>query len=392
MSNFFLHPATCVQSNGSQYFIMNAMVGKTVVVDNLRSMKVTDEMINGKIFWPVQEQKKAGEEMLAYLEKYYHSTGVKLGYIETTSICPYLCKMCPKSSNRIDRKCHTMSMEVYRSIIDQLPESSELTLHLFGDPFCDKEIKEKILYANKRKILPSFSTNLISLANADFDALQDIRMGDLTVSIDAASAEEMSDIRGKTSKTQFESGLLYLKRLAHLQEELHFADSITLQSIDMNHAEQVRGFLKEMVVQFTQLSYYEKPFIVFPGMEGNVLKSTKEYSDHEWLWIYDLLGERKPYRCLKLWNKKELGILSDGRVVPCCMCYNETKPIGDASVELLSDILNGERYMEFRRSAFYGGDCGEVCNRCVINGEKKYHRDIDAKDIEHLWEYCIDRW
>lgn len=392
MREFFIHPATCIQSNGTQYFIKNAMVGKSVAVDDLRSIEITDELIKYRVFCPVHEQDNAGKEMLAYLERYYHSTGVKLGYIETTSLCPYLCKMCPKSTNHINRKCHTMSMEVYRSIIDQLPEYSEITLHLFGDPLCDNEIKEKVIYATKKNIKPSFSTNLISLVRVDLNAMRDIRMGDITVSIDAASAEEMSALRGKTSDKQFEKGLESLIRLAQLQEESHFANSITLQSIDTNCAEKARSLLKDIVVQFAHLTYYEKPFIVFPGMEEDGLKVAKQYRDNEWLWIYDLLGEKKPYRCLKLWNKKELGILSDGRLVPCCMCFNETKPIGNASVERLSDILNSERYSEFRRNAFYGGDSGDICNRCVINGEKKYHRDIDMEDIEYLREYCISKW
>lgn len=84
-------------------------------------------------------------------------------------------------------------------------------------------------------------------------------------------------------------------------------------------------------------------------MDGNDLKMSKKYFDNEWLWIYDLLGEKKPYRCLKPWDKKESGLLSDGSFVPCCMCYNTTMPIGDVNNESLVDILNGERYLEFRK-------------------------------------------
>lgn len=392
MSDYFMHPATCIQFNGSRYAIKNAMVGETVVVDELKAIRITNEMINLKIFCPIYDKERTGKEMLAQLERYYYLTGVKLGYIETTSLCPYLCKMCPKSSNRIDRNCHTMSLEGYRSIIDQLPQSSEITLHLFGDPFFDNEIFEKIMYANKRDIKPSFSTNLISLPMINYHSLPNIRVGDITISIDALSAVEMSEIRGKTSEEQFENGLESLKQLAQIQEEFHFADSITLQSIDIKNESKVRRFLKEIAEQFTQFSYFEKPFIVFPGMDGDDLKVAKKYFNNEWLWVYDLLGEKKPYRCLKPWNKKESGVLSDGQFVPCCMCFNATKPIGNANSESLVDILGSERYLEFRKNIFYGDDSGVICNRCVANGEKKYHDRINIKDIEHLRKYCIDQW
>ena len=96
MSDFFLHPATCIQFNDSRYYIKNAMIGKTVVVDDLRTIKITDETIKYKIFCQMCDKKSTGEEMLAQLERYYYFTDVKIGYIETTSLCPYLCKMCPK--------------------------------------------------------------------------------------------------------------------------------------------------------------------------------------------------------------------------------------------------------------------------------------------------------
>lgn len=392
MSDFFLHPATCIQFNDSRYYIKNAMIGKTVVVDDLRTIKITDETIKYKIFCQMCDKKSTGEEMLAQLERYYYFTDVKIGYIETTSLCPYLCKMCPKSSNRIDRNCHTMALGIYRSIIDQLPKSIEITLHLFGDPLLDNEILEKIMYANRRDIKPSFSTNLIALPMVDFYSLPNIKVGNITISIDAMSTVEMSKIRGKTSEKQFENGLACLKLLDQIQGEFHFADSITLQSIDMKNERKGKKFIKELAEQFAQFSYFEKPFIVFPGMDGNDLKMSKKYFDNEWLWIYDLLGEKKPYRCLKPWDKKESGLLSDGSFVPCCMCYNTTMPIGDVNNESLVDILNGERYLEFRKKVFYGEDAGAICNRCVVNGEKKYHDRINDTKIEHLRKYCIDQW
>lgn len=78
---------------------------------------------------------------------------------------------------------------------------------------------------------------------------------------------------------------------------------------------------------------------------------------------------RKTGNCLG--GKEMLGILSDGTVVPCCLDADGIINLGNIFTESLSDILNGERYLNLLKGFSGGNIPEELCRKCTFYTSRK---------------------
>lgn len=393
MQKYFLLPTVCIKVKNHKFYLKNVMYDfEPVECSDLRKIIPTEELVQTHIFAKLNRIQEVKEELLNKLENQFSKMPTEIGYIETTTNCPYLCKMCPKGSNKLERRVDKMSVGMFSSIVDQLNKQAEVTLHLFGDPLFDDDLPDKIKYANVKGIIPSFSTNLISLKKMDMQKYKKIKIKNLTISIDTIFGEQIEKIRGNTSKAQIEEGWHCLEKIISEIDIVKFIEKIFLQSITMTVNESTRRFLKEYVEDKNNVEFYEKVFIEFPNTHDFEYKETVCYQQEEWIWLYGVIGVKLPFKCLKPWVKREMGILADGRVLPCCMCYNATSELGSIKTELISDIQEGEVYKNFRRQIWEGKDCGVVCTGCGINEQKFYHREIECKQLSYLKQYSVEQW
>lgn len=98
--------------------------------------------------------------------------------------------------------------------------------------------------------------------------------------------------------------------------------------------------------------FYLKPFIDFPNTNAKYVKEEFIFKNEENIFLYQLLGKKLPFKCLKPWNKKELAINTDGDLLPCCLLFNNNKKIGNIFDGNLVNILNSNDYKEFRKKIF----------------------------------------
>lgn len=393
MNDFFLIPTVCVQYKDGKYFLKNALYNyEKLQIENLNKIVPEQRLIKLKIFAPYSEMETIKNEMFSVLENKYKNSEVALGYIETTSKCPYKCKMCPKGTNKLERNMDTMPIWLFLSVINALNNQKDITLHLFGDPLYDESIYEKIRYANSKNIEPSFSTNLISLQNIKINELRKVKLRYLTISLDSIFPEELSQIRGNLTEEQMKKGWRILDKIIGELENNRFIEKICLQSINFKNNEYTREQLREYAEQKDVLEFYEKSYIEFPNTDKIESALSTVYKKDEWMWLYHILHKSTPYRCMKPWNRKETAILSDGRFVPCCMCYNDKNNFGSVLEKELAHIQNGEKFYSFRKRIWSGTECGEICNSCSLNQNKISHSEIPTEDIEYLREFCIDSW
>lgn len=393
MNNYFLIPSVCIQYKNGKFFLKNALYNyEKIEIDNLNKLYPEKNLLEAKIFAKKSEVKRIKEEMFNVLENKFMNSPVGLGYIETTSICPYKCKMCPKGRNKLERDVSTMSIEMFQSIIDALIEQDDITLHLFGDPLYDNTIYEKIFYANRKGIMPSFSTNLVSLKRLKLNEIRNVKLKYMTVSFDSIISEEFSQIRGSLTEKQMRESWHCLETIIAELDNNKFIEKICLQSINFENNKATRERLREYVKKKEVLEFYEKPYIEFPDTDKVTYASSNIYSNNEWMWFYNILDMKTPYKCMKPWSRKQTAILSDGKFVPCCMSYNDKSNLGSILDEDLERIQSGERFLIFRKNIWSGNDCGSICNSCSFNQNKIIHSEISVEDIEYLRNYCIDIW
>ena len=176
-NTFFLSPLAYITYVNGKYFIGHLLEPhKAVEIKDLDSIEPYNETLQDFVFFRVNQLKEVKAHYFELFEKKYRNSKSKVGYIETTSVCPYNCVMCPKHDNKLIRNNIHMRGSTYEMIINQLVNQNEVELHLFGDPFYDPDIYTKIQIANSKRICPSFSTNLISLSNIDFQKLDGLKI------------------------------------------------------------------------------------------------------------------------------------------------------------------------------------------------------------------------
>jgi MoaA/NifB/PqqE/SkfB family radical SAM enzyme len=135
-------------------------------------------------------------------------------YLETTNRCNLLCTTCPRTYEELEPPAD-MSWELFRSIVDQIPNLSRAVLHGVGEPMLVKNLPRMVRYLKDRGTYVLFNTNGTVLNEKNGRALIDAELDELRVLFDAANAESYLAIR---SKNYFNRILKNVRAFRTLQE------------------------------------------------------------------------------------------------------------------------------------------------------------------------------
>ncbi|NYJ07924.1 SPASM domain-containing protein [Petropleomorpha daqingensis] len=113
-----------------------------------------------------------------------------------TSACNLSCAMCLVSYRpRIDRATGAFPMELFRRLLDELPDLTRLTLQGLGEPLLQPHLMEMVGVATARGIEVGFNSNAMLLTRARSEQLVALGLGWLHVSLDGATAATHEGIR-----------------------------------------------------------------------------------------------------------------------------------------------------------------------------------------------------
>ena len=117
-------------------------------------------------------------------------------YLETTNRCNLLCTTCPRTYEELEPPAD-MSWELFRSIVDQVPEIERAVLHGVGEPMLVRNLPKMVRYLKERGTYVLFNTNGTVLNEKNGRALIEAGLDELRVSLDAATAKSYLAVRGK---------------------------------------------------------------------------------------------------------------------------------------------------------------------------------------------------
>src|SRR5271169_2710874 len=117
-------------------------------------------------------------------------------YLETTNRCHLLCTTCPRTYEELEPPAD-MSWQLFRSIVDQIPNLSRAVLHGVGEPMLVKNLPRMVRYLKDRGTYVLFNTNGTVLNEKNGRALIGAGLDELRVSFDAANAKSFVAVRGK---------------------------------------------------------------------------------------------------------------------------------------------------------------------------------------------------
>lgn len=261
----------------------------------------------------------------------YQTTSIT---VEPTNTCNLRCTTCPLSG-RMKRARRLMDFGLYRRIVEENPRVDRLVLSNWGEPLIHPRIFEMIALAAEQGKETMITTNALLLDGrriADF-----LRSGISRVrfSVDG-DPETHRRIRG------VELGEVRERILEFLAERDRGGYRTKVDVSIVLNAETERVY--------PEFRRAWEPLVDFVNVQP---------------WV----SFREPGRraaCRELW--RNVVVLSDGKVVPCCMDFEGFLEVGDAGQSTIEEIVNGPAYRRLRRRHLRG-DFG-FCNVCTEYGSE----------------------
>lgn len=285
--------------------------------------------------------------------------------IETTNICNLLCPMCSRTIQIKDGTyvdIGTMSMELYKKIIDEGSENNlySIKLNYLGEPLLDKYILDRIKYAKKKGVVDvMFNTNASLLTEEMSHNLLDAGLDSIFFSVDGINPDTFNKIR---IGTDYLSVVNNIKNFVRIKNERNFKHVQTRVSMVLlpGLEKEIEKYTKFWLPIVGQVGYGE--WINHSG-EGTIKKDS---SGNEVISNYDYNPD---FVCAQPFQR--MFIMWDGICTPCCPDVARGYETGDATKNSIKEIWHGEKYKKMREAQIGGNYMDiEICRNCYIPQSK----------------------
>ena len=263
-------------------------------------------------------------------------------YVEITNICNRNCSFCPGTT----REHRRMTMPEFQHIADSLVGVTDyIYMHVMGEPLTHPDLPEFIRHATEKGFKCAVTTNG-SLVDSLGDEL--ICSGVYKVNLSVHSFEQ-----GEESKYR-----------SYIESLIRFADKSSNAGV------------------LTVLRLWNKGFD--GGLNDTTLDMLKDGLEGEWKWgsrgarirhkLHLEYGDRFDWPdteadfisdsvfCYGL--RDHFGILSDGRVIPCCLDREGEITLGNIFDTPIREILESDRAANMVRGFEQRCASEELCKRC----------------------------
>ncbi len=273
----------------------------------------------------------------------------KILQIENTNLCNAKCIMCPHTIMK--RKKKVMGLEKFKKILDNVMKHykiKRLTITGFGEPFMDKEIIEKIKYADKKypQLKTEIYTNASLLTKKITEELLKTNIKKITFSINGTQ-KNYKKIMGLNYENTKKNVLFFLNQKKKLSHRV--LCNISLMVLKENKKD-IKNFMN-----------FWKP----------LADSVRIYAPSDWAGTLDLeLIQKTPFKnkrwpCFALWNNITVDV--NGDVIMCCRDYESKVKFGNLLTGKIRDIKkirNSEKFKNLLKKQLSFDFLTPVCKTC----------------------------
>ncbi|WP_162974588.1 radical SAM/SPASM domain-containing protein [Helicobacter pylori] len=270
-------------------------------------------------------------------------------YVELSDICGLQCSFCPNPKNIRG----VMPLELFEKVCKEVaPLTQMITLHVLGDP-CKLKNLNRYLSTAKRF---SLKVDLVTSGAywCDFETLLQDVIYQISISLDAGL-----DNHNKLNQHRYIQKILeFCRYKCEKNSEVFLNLRIQDGTLD-KHQNLIKPFLEsfecvslETLISQGRARLFKKSFL-------NIQKTFK------WPNLNDqnpLNQESKIPYCYGL--IKQVAILSNGVVVPCCMDTQANINLGDLNHMPLKDILNSQKAIAIKTHFLKGEALELLCKNC----------------------------
>jgi radical SAM protein with 4Fe4S-binding SPASM domain len=312
-------------------------------------------------------------------------------YIETTNRCNLKCRTCPQYFG-MPEDFADLTPALVERILDQFPFVRRVVLHGIGEPLLNKDLPRIIENVKRRGAYALFNTNGLLLRDKLAEPIIRAGLDELRVSVDSASPETYTLVRGVDG---FDRIIENLRSLAVLKEKLGSTTpkvSLWITGMKSNvgelpalirlaHEIGVREvYLQRLVYSGRGLAVRDEAiFRQAADVELDAVRAAERLAKQLGI---DLKGsgeasaaemvagdraETESYRaCRRPWSL--MYVTANGNVLPCCIApftgaHYDGMVLGNIFEKTAEAIWNGQRYQAWRQ-AMLSGAPPEACAGC----------------------------
>lgn len=290
-------------------------------------------------------------------------------YLEITSACNLACSFCPPTK----RQKQFLAVEEFSRRLDQLkPHTDHLYFHVKGEPLLHPKIHELLDISHEKGFRVNLTTNGTLLAQRQAQLLHKPALRQMNISLHSLDGQEgAQDMEG------------YLHPiLAFVKEALRQTDmmiSLRFWNLTPGTAEgETRNRkLLEPIERAFALDYR----IEEKGIPGRGLKIAHRlylHQDYEFQWP-SLQAEEDDGKGFCYGLRHQVGILTDGTVVPCCLDGEGILALGNLTEKPFSEILTMDRAKNLVDGFSRRVAVEELCRKCGYR--KRFGSSLNAPEM-----------
>lgn len=275
-------------------------------------------------------------------------------HVEITNICGLSCSFCPPKV----QPAKTMPLEFFETVLKQLQGyTKSLAFHLMGDPLTLSNLREYLDLASQYGFNVELTTSGYYLAKTPMEVLFHKAVRQVNISLNSHNKNALNlsfddymqnILLACGYKLQFAPKPFINLRVWNLDDGLsemkfntmlfHKLESFFELKIDTEeiYNKKIKSFRLASKVLLNFDSYFEWPS----------LKNTHESNG----FCYGL--------------QSHIGILADGRVVPCCLDAEGVINLGSLHIQNLDEILTSQRTTAIVKGFLKHKAVEELCKKC----------------------------
>ena len=284
--------------------------------------------------------------------------------VEPTTSCNLRCPECPSGLRMFTRPTGSISLELYRKLIDQTwRDLFYLILYFQGEPYLNPLFFNMVEYARQKRIYTATSTNAHFLSDHLARKTVECGLDRIIISLDGTDQETYEKYRVGGS---FQKVIEGVKNLLHWKKELKSRTPyVILQFIVFRTNEAQVGEVKRLAKQLGVDQLELKSAQVYGYEEGNpFIPEDEKYSRYKK--INDnkfIINNPLNNHCLRMW--RGCVITWDGLIVPCCFDKDAEHRLGDLKKQSFQEVWKSRAYEDFRRKLFTARKEIDICRNCT---------------------------
>lgn len=274
--------------------------------------------------------------------------------IQTVSACNAGCVICPHPDVFRLLPAGTMSMDLFRLIIDQIESSWETRIipYLNSEPLLDPLMCQRLRYVMNRCPASDIelSTNVSALNPTVQGRLSGIRLKELRLSVFGFTEKTHRSLMPGLQWHQVKRNLDYLVENASLREQI-----ARLSLVMINHPFVTEDDIR-LATEYCELHSISYNLWGFLDRGQNVVRFTNN------------VHNTAVFGCEQRRPLERMHISLTGAVILCCQDWRWNNTIGNVRDQALLEIWNSDTYNRYRNSIYDGqGMAPELCKRCKLS-------------------------